>query len=186
MGEILGIGVTHYPPMMSGKPEGYAGILKGVMRSPNVPDEMKDPKNWPSGMQDEWENEVERAEEHAEQHRQAFKKVRAAIDDFKPDAVFVFGDDQYENFHEDIIPPYCVYIADQYVTKPFARIRPGVPEGTPTVWNDSKDKVFVTPGHPRAARHLTHQLFYAGFECFEARRRERRQFCFQFAPDIVC
>ena len=79
MGEVLGIGVTHYPPFMSGKPESYAGILKGIMRSPNVPDEMKDPANWPSGMQDEWNNEIERAEEHQSQHREAFLKVRAAI-----------------------------------------------------------------------------------------------------------
>ena len=119
MGEVLGVGFTHYPPFMGGKPETYAGLLKGILRSPNVPEEAKDPKNWPAGMQDEWEHEVERAYDHQERHRQGFKKVRAAIDSFKPDAVFMFGDDQYENFKETIIPPFNIFCAPQFPSRPF-------------------------------------------------------------------
>jgi aromatic ring-opening dioxygenase catalytic subunit (LigB family) len=119
MGEILGAGITHYPPMLHGKPETYSYILKGILKSPRVPEEMKDPKNWPAGMQDEWNNEVERAHEHQARHRDAFRKVRAAIDDFNPDVVIVFGDDQYENFTEDIIPPFNIYCMDEFPTETF-------------------------------------------------------------------
>ena len=119
MGEVLGVGITHYPGIMRGEPEKYADQLRRIMQSNKIPEEMKDPKKWPSPMQDEWEHEVERAYAHREQHRAAFKKVRAAIDEFKPDAVIIFGDDQYENFKEDIIPPFNVFCSDQFVTKPF-------------------------------------------------------------------
>ena len=38
-----------------------------------------------------------------------FRKARQILDDFKPDFVVLWGDDQYENFKEDIIPPF-VYL----------------------------------------------------------------------------
>ena len=34
-----------------------------------------------------------------------FRKVRAALDEFAPDFIVTWGDDQYENFREQIIPP---------------------------------------------------------------------------------
>src|SRR5207245_1550700 len=40
--------------------------------------------------------------------------ARAAIDAFKPDFILVFGDDQYENFKEDVLPPFCVYAQDEF------------------------------------------------------------------------
>ena len=33
---------------------------------------------------------------------------REALDEFKPDYVVVWGDDQYENFREEVVPPFCV------------------------------------------------------------------------------
>lgn len=150
MGEVLGIGVTHYPPFMSGKPESYAGILKGIMRSPNVPDEMKDPANWPSGMQDEWNNELERAEEHQSQHREAFLKVRAAIDEFKPDAVFVFGDDQYENFKETIIPPFNIFCAPDFPSKPF--------RSEQNLWGIDPEEVVNYKGASNLAKEVANEL----------------------------
>ncbi len=60
------------------------------------------------------------------------RKVRAAIDDFKPDFVLIWGDDQYENFREEIIPPYCI------------SAHPGFEFGPPAknVWVESVDKRF--------------------------------------------
>ena len=42
-----------------------------------------------------------------------FRKLRKVIDDFAPDFIVIFADDQYENFREDIIPPFCVYGLDR-------------------------------------------------------------------------
>ena len=33
-----------------------------------------------------------------------FRAIRKILDDFNPDFVLVWGDDQYENFKEDIVP----------------------------------------------------------------------------------
>ena len=155
MGEILGIGFTHYPPMMTGKPDSYANLLRGILKSPHVSAEAKDPKNWPAGMQDEYENESERAHVHTEQHRQAFKKVRAAIDDFKPDAVIMFGDDQYENFKEDIIPPFNVYCAEEFPSKPF--------RGEENLWNVDPAAPVNWPGAGKLAQEITNDLIERDF-----------------------
>ena len=42
-----------------------------------------------------------------------FRAVRSALDAFDPDIVLIWGDDQYENFREDIIPAFCVMGLDQ-------------------------------------------------------------------------
>ena len=121
MGEVLGIGLTHYPGPMWGKPQGDAWTqqIRRILTSKKVPEHMKDPKNWPQEMQHDWDNALELAVEHWEDHRDGFKQVRAAIDEFQPDAVIIFGDDQYENFKEDIIPPFNVYCADAFPSQPF-------------------------------------------------------------------
>src|SRR5882672_7805871 len=118
MAEILGVGVTHYPPML-GKPEGYANLMRMILRSPRIAAAKKEPSSWPEAMQDEWAHEVERAREHQDRHRAAFGRVRKEIDEFAPDAVIMFGDDQYENFKEDIIPPFNVFCMDRFKARPF-------------------------------------------------------------------
>ena len=42
MAEILGLGITHYPPL-AGIDERMMGILKGTLRDPNIPAAIKDP-----------------------------------------------------------------------------------------------------------------------------------------------
>ena len=50
MAEILGVGITHYPPLL-GEPDNYANLQRMVLTSHLVPDAMKDPAAWPQGMQ---------------------------------------------------------------------------------------------------------------------------------------
>ena len=45
--------------------------------------------------------------------RTDFRAIRKALDDFNPDLVLIWGDDQYENFREDIIPAFCVFGLDE-------------------------------------------------------------------------
>ena len=42
-----------------------------------------------------------------------FRHARKLLDDFRPEVVVIWGDDQHENFTEDIIPPFCVLAYDQ-------------------------------------------------------------------------
>ncbi len=51
MAEILGVGITHYPPLM-GEPDTYANLLRRIMTSPLVPEHLRSPENWPEGMQE--------------------------------------------------------------------------------------------------------------------------------------
>jgi hypothetical protein len=36
-----------------------------------------------------------------------FRHARRLLDDFRPEVVIIWGDDQHENFTDDIIPPFC-------------------------------------------------------------------------------
>ena len=150
MGEVLGIGITHYTSLLE-PPEGFANILKRRLKNPDTPEHLRDPKNWPAEMQDEWANEVERAHAHQAQLIAGFRKVRQAIDEFKPDAVIMWGDDQYEDFREDIIPAFHVYVTGDEPTTPYWL-------GQNNVWGEPLDKVFPFKVHKELAKHLAEEL----------------------------
>jgi hypothetical protein len=140
MAEILGVGITHYPPLL-GEPETYANLLRMVLNSHLIPKEMKDPGAWPQEMQAQLANELDAAQEHQTRHKNAFAEVRRAIDEFQPDAVIIFGDDQYENFKENIIPPFNMYCMDNFATAPFDFLK-----GAPNIWGAPADHSFNVPG----------------------------------------
>lgn len=49
MGEILGIGVTHFPGLAA-RDENMAGTLKRILQDPGLPEQYRHPENWPEGM----------------------------------------------------------------------------------------------------------------------------------------
>jgi hypothetical protein len=169
MGVLLGIGMSHYPGFIYPDRD-MAMRVKQVITSPKVPERLKDRANWPSPMQAEWG--ADEGETFAARHRAAFvdgvRKARAAIDAFEPDCVIIFGDDQYENFREDIIPPFCVFIQDEFRMQPYLRGRGGNPQ--PNVWDEPRDQVFVAPCRRDIAKALTGGLIEAGFDMAYAYR----------------
>jgi len=88
--------------------------------------------------------------------------VRRMLDDFAPDLVVIFGDDQYENFREDVIPPFCVFAVPEMVSRPFERRSRLFP--AENVWGEPAEKAFVTRGHPAAAKRLVTRLMAEGFD----------------------
>ena len=151
MGEILGVGATHYPPGLvldEYKPWPLARMLQSDER---IPPHLKDPANWPEEMRLEWGDDegITSHKAHRVRVLKAFQKIRDEIDAFNPDFVLIWGDDQYENFKEDIIPPFCVLAYDQIEFQPFKRTR-----GRPNIWGEPEDKVFRSPGHQEAGRYL--------------------------------
>ena len=110
MGEILALGITHYPPL-AGRDETMAFILKRMLENPHLPEKWRHSENWPEAMRKEWSTDegTAAAQSHRERLLQALRRTRAKIDEFRPDFIVVWGDDQYENFREDVVPPYCVY-----------------------------------------------------------------------------
>lgn len=138
--------------------------VKQVIGSDKVPSLLKDPRNWPEPMRREWGKDegASFAAEHRRQFVDGVRQIRQAIDDFKPDAVVIFGDDQYENFREDLITPFCMYILPRYELRPYYWQRGDSPK--PNVWNEPRDTVFTVDGQPEIARYMTKAAMEQGFD----------------------
>jgi hypothetical protein len=138
MAEILGLGLSHYPPLCLPDAD-MASLLSWTLQDTSIPESARDPKNWPAAMRAEWAED--RGARAAAAHRKAlvagFERVRAALDVFKPDAVVIWGDDQYENFKEDVIPPYAVLAYDDL-----------------NVWGEDGSMQYRVRGRPDIARQL--------------------------------
>ena len=156
--------MTHYPLML------YRGdlafILKNALKQDAVPAHWKSPENWPEAMQREW-SDLEAAEaSHRARLIEGFRRVRAALDEFKPDVVLVWGDDQYENFRETVVPAFCVYAFDEQPTVPFH------PRGdeVPNIWGESPEFTMPIRGHRATAMHLIRELLTQEFDVAYAYR----------------
>src|SRR5919198_440599 len=157
MGEILGLGVTHYPGLAA-RDENMTGILRQVLADPGLPEHDRDPANWPQALRSEFGDDDGKSAAAA--HREALvrnlRSVRQALDEFKPDVVLIWGDDQYENFKEDIIPPFCILAFDEVEVKPWARIsRAGLGSN---VWGEDADTTFRLRVHREAGKYLARGL----------------------------
>jgi len=105
MTEILGLGLTHYP-LLSVTDEHMADLLRWTLRDPGIPAAQKDPANWPALMRREWADDggTAAAAAHRGELKGHLARCRAALDAFQPDVLVVWGDDQYENFREEVVP----------------------------------------------------------------------------------
>jgi len=171
MGEILGLGMSHYPGMRSA-PGGAPAM--NMLRRPDVPDSWKDRNNWPPRMLAQLGNDEGRT--HAQQHRDDFinqcRILRERLDAFNPDFVLVWGDDQYENFKEDVIPAFCVFGYEDMDAYPYQverdRInangpisafgRPADRPAPPNAWEEPVDTKFHVKGKREAAKYLARGL----------------------------
>jgi len=180
MGEILGIGLTHFPPL-AGKDEQMGRILTRALQDPSLPEPYRRPEGWPAPMQQEYG--TDEGKSAAARHRDAlvtqFRKARRLLDDFAPDVVVIWGDDQYENFKEDIIPPFCLMAYDAFEAKPWEAYR-----GT-NVWDEPKDQTFAYQGHPAAAKFLTNELLGTGFDLAYAYRPLHHQLGHAFLNTLL-
>ena len=165
MGEILGVGVTHYPGLIQPDAQ-MAGLLNRALNSDQVPEALKDPKTWPAQMRDEWKDPVASATAHRKRLVNGFRKAREAIDAFKPDFVVIFGDDQYENFREEGVPSFCVFLQEETESHPFSRYN----AGATNVWGEGKDTVIKTPGHKAGASYIAANLIKADYDVSYAYR----------------
>ncbi len=155
MAEILALGISHYPPL-TGHDDRMSYILKLMLQNPSLPDPYRTPTGWPEPMRKEWSNDggTAAATQHRKQLVAWMDKTRRALDEFEPDFVLIWGDDQYENFREDIIPPYCISAHGEFSFSPPPN----------NVWGESTDKRFTITGAPKAAKQLTKALIEQGFD----------------------
>ena len=72
-------------------------MSRALENNPHIPPELKDPKNWPEALRQEWgyDEGFTAAQRHLDRLARGFRKHRAGIDSFGPDFVLIWGDDQY-------------------------------------------------------------------------------------------
>ena len=152
MGEILGLGISHWPRF--GQRDDMMSVwLRRTLEDPDIPADKKDPATWPARMREEWGTDegLAKAAEHRAAMLEGLRRVRKALDDFKPDAVVVWGDDQYENFREDVIPAFCVLAYQQDLDcKPWGEM--------PNHWDEGSEKTFHVKMAPEIGKYLASGL----------------------------
>jgi hypothetical protein len=156
------MGMTHYPPF-GWADEHMAAIMGAMLADPSVPPEELDPASWPVPMQAEWGDD--RGTTGAAGHRAeliaGFDRVRSELDEFDPDVVLVWGDDQYENFKEDLIPPYSILAYPDRVIRPYET---RAASAYPSYWDEPQDLEVTVKGRPDIAKWLTERLIDSNFD----------------------
>ena len=132
-----------------------------------LPERLRSPDGWHPTMREQWGDDEGAA--HSDQHRDdlidQFRKARAELDAFQPDFVLLWGDDQYENFREDCVPPFSVLAYDSVDVQPWKGHRRGE-----NSWDEPEDKTFTITGHRAGGKYLATALLARGL-----RRRLRLQ-----------
>ena len=169
MAEILGLGLTHSPSFIRPDEDGESSLKRTLRTNHRVPAELKNPANWPEPMRAEYGQDEGYASAVRLRQRMVagFRKLRAELDEFNPDFVVIWGDDQYENFREDIIPPFCVLAYDDFHCQPFDG---GNGTARRNVWQEPADTVFRYRGHKEGARALATGMIDRGIDLAYAYR----------------
>jgi hypothetical protein len=159
VGDLLGVGVTHFP-RLAGPDATMSGTLKMLLSDERFPAHLRDPANWPAEMRAEWDDDEGAAAacRHRTQLVEHLRRVRAAIDEFAPDFIVLWGDDQYENFREDLIPAFSVLAYEQSRT-PWSMVKYG-----PNVWGEPDEAEIVVAGHRAGAKALVSGLIEREFD----------------------
>ena len=159
MGQILGLGITHYPGLA------FQGNLsrriKVCLADPALPEKFRSVGNWPRPMREQWGEDDGQA--HSDAHRQAmiegFRRARRALEEFNPDFCVIWGDDQFENYREDCVPPFSILAYESVEVQPWLRDQRGA-----NSWNEPKEKIFMIRGHREGAKYLASCLLNEGFD----------------------
>lgn len=162
MAEIQLLGMTHYPPFGWAEDK-MSGLMKVILTDPDIPSEEKDPANWPKEMREEWGDDegVSSAAQHRNQLVDGFDKIRSEIESFQPDVILIWGDDQYENFKEDIVPAFSILAYPDRHVKAYAS---KAAKMFPRYWDEPDDFSVEIKGRPDVARQLTADLLGDGFD----------------------
>lgn len=180
MGQILGLGITHYPNLAASVNMSWR--MQQALEDPALPDRLRSPDNWPTPMRAQWA--TDRGQAHSDRHRAdmiaEFRRVRAELDAFKPDFVLIWGDDQYENFRDDCVPAFCVLAYESIVMQPWKGYRRGR-----NVWDEPEDKQFTMRGHRAGGKYLATALLTDGFDVAYAYKPAHHPLGHAFANSLL-
>lgn len=165
MGQVLGLGLSHYPGPLVPVAHWPRMLARNVKVGRIPPQVYADRAGWPAPMRAEWGDDDGQAAARAHRERllAGYGVLRRALDDFAPDAVLVFGDDQFENFRLDGVPAFCAYVFDEIICHPYGG--GGVPfETDENAFGLPADTALTVRGHRPAAQALVTHLIDSGFD----------------------
>ena len=188
MGEILGLGFSHYPgPAVP--PEFWPRHLSTQVERGRVPrDLFLDRSRWPAEMREEWGNDEGQtaAHKHHERLIAGYRRLRAELDAFAPDLIVMWGDDQYENFKKDCIPAFCVFVMDELKCQPLADLESGAFRTATNAWGLPPETTIPVRSHKRAATELTRFLLQHGVDmAYSMQMRYARGLPHSFANSVL-
>ncbi|MDQ1502174.1 MAG: hypothetical protein QOI86_5514 [Actinomycetota bacterium] len=161
MAETIAIGLTHYPPL-TWPDHHMADILRWTLQDPDIPEALRTPAGWPAPAAAEYadDNGTTAAARHRAALLEQTRRLRRAVDEFRPDVIVVWGDDQYENFREECVPAFCVLALEDTKVKPWEHPFMGIPN----VWGEDEGTTIDFPGAKEIGRHVARRLLDAGFD----------------------
>lgn len=164
MAEVLGLGMTEFPAFRFRDDARMLDVFaRAYGRLPSA-SRWHDRAAWPEPMLAELSDDEGLSAARA--HRAAaigyLRQLRKALDEFAPDAVIFCLEDHYENFHEDILPPYCVLAYDKITVRPYTVH--GEARFADNVWGQSVDTVWTLPGAAALGVRLAAALAAEGVE----------------------
>jgi len=180
MAQILGLGITHYPPL-STKGNMSGRILK-CLEDPALAKRYRSVDDWHPTMREQWGSDQGQA--HSDRHRQdliaQFRRIRAELDAFNPDFVLIWGDDQYENFREDCVPAFSILAYDSVDIQPWKGYRRG-----PNAWDEPEEQIFTVKGHRAGGKFLAGALLKEGIDVAYAYKPLHRPLGHAFANSVL-
>ncbi len=102
------------------------------------------------------------------------------LDEFAPDLVVIWGDDQYENFREDIIPPFCLLAYEAMAPKPWEYYR-----AAQCLERAAKTRFSNTRAIRSAGKYLAGKMIETGFDVSYAYRPLHHQLGHAFLNTLL-
>jgi hypothetical protein len=166
MGELLGLGLSHYPGPAVPAKFWPRHMPTQVERGRLDREVWENRAAWPEPMRVEWGDDE--GQSAARQHQAGllagYRRLRRELDEFRPDLVVVWGDDQYENFRKECVPPFCIFIRDDLPSQPVAGNERGAFRTPENAWGLAPDTTVTYQCHKEAANGLTRHLLGEGFD----------------------
>jgi hypothetical protein len=188
MGELLGLGFSHFPGPAVPAKFWPRHLSTQVERGRVAREDYENRAAWPKPMQAEWSDDDGQAAAriHSERLIAGLRRQRTELDDFQPDLVVMWGDDQYENFKKDCVPAFCIFIQEEHQCQPLADLERGAYRTSTNVWSLPSDTTIRVPGHKQAATGLTRYLLGQEFDvAYALQARHPRGLSHSFANAVL-
>ena len=155
MGELLGIGISHYPGFIFADAE-MSMRVKSTITSPKVPEHLKDPANWPAADAGEWADDEGRPSPRgtATSSSTACASRARRWTTFSRTSWSSSATTSTRTSRKTSSRRSACSSQDEFKTQPYSCAASPAPSTPPNVWEEPYDKTFVTPGHRQAAKYL--------------------------------